>query len=203
MVLKPGSGISSLAVVAVGLVSATVAPPAAAQFIQALPDPDSPVSRLSSYIRILAGSPRNLDALLGAGRAALEVGDANAALGFFSRAEEIAPLNGRAKAGLGAALANIEKPQDALRLFAQAASLGAPDAEFARDRGLAHDLTGDWRRAQRDYQLALRSKPGDDETVRRYALSLGIAGDRAQALQVLDPLLRRQDQGAWRARAFI
>ena len=96
----------------------------------------------------------------------------------------------------------LEKPDDALRLFGEAASLGIPDSELARDRGLAYDLRGDNRRAQRDYALALRRGP-DDEVVRRYALSLGISGDRSQALTMLDPLLRKQDQGAWRARAFI
>ncbi|AYJ87157.1 hypothetical protein D3Y57_16010 [Sphingomonas paeninsulae] len=43
----------------------------------------------------------------------------------------------------------------------------------------------------------------DDETTRRYALSLGISGDREDAMKMLDPLLRKQDQSAWRARAFI
>lgn len=195
--------VSSFALLAAALLPAIAATPATAQFIQGLPDPNSPVERLGRFIRVLAGSPRDLNALIGAGTAALDVGDANAALGFFSRAEEISPSSGRAKAGLGAALANIEKPDDALRLFAQGASLGASPADFARDRALAYDLTGDWRRAQRDYALALQTHPDDDEAVRRYALSLGISGDRVRALQVLDPLLRRQDQGAWRARAFI
>lgn len=203
MPIKTVCRVPSFALLATALVPLATANPAAAQFIQALPDPNSPVERLGSYIRVLASSPRDLNALMGAGNAALQIGDANAALGFFSRAEEIAPSSGRAKAGLAAALANIEKPDDALRLFREAASLGAAPEAFARDRALAYDLTGDWRRAQRDYQIALQTNPADDETVRRYALSLGIAGNRAQALQVIDPLLRRQDQGAWRARAFI
>jgi hypothetical protein len=140
--------------------------------------------------------------LLGAGQAALDVGDPNAALGFFARAEEIDPRNGRAKAGLASALVQLEKPDDALRLFGEAMLLGVAESDIAKDRGLAYDLRGDNRRAQRDYTLALRKGP-DDEVSRRYALSLGISGERAQALTVLDPLLRRQDQGAWRARAFI
>jgi Flp pilus assembly protein TadD len=176
-----------------------------AQMVQPIPGvtvPADPMSTLSVHLRTLAANPRNLFALLGAGQAALEVGDPNAALGFFARAEEIDPRNGRAKAGLASTLVQLEKPDDALRLFGEAMSLGVPEADLAKDRGLAYDLRGDNRRAQRDYAMALRKGP-DDEITRRYALSLGISGERSQALTVLDPLLRRQDQGAWRARAFI
>ncbi len=178
---------------------------AQAQMVQPLPGvtvPADPMSTLSVHLRTLAANPRNLFALLGAGQAALEVGDPNAALGFYARAEEIDPRNGRAKAGLASTLVQLEKPDDALRLFGEAMSLGVPETDLAKDRGLAYDLRGDNRRAQRDYAAALRKGP-DDEITRRYALSLGISGERSQALTVLDPLLRRQDQGAWRARAFI
>lgn len=178
--------------------------PAMAQMIQPIPGvtANDPVDTLSMHLRTLAANPRNLSALLGAGQAAIDVGDPNAALGFFARADEIDPRSGRAKAGLATALVLLEKPDDALRLFGEALSLGIADSELARDRGLAYDLRGDNRRAQKDYAIALRRGP-DDEVVRRYALSLGISGDRSQALTMLDPLLRKQDQGAWRARAFI
>jgi hypothetical protein len=177
---------------------------ATAQMVQPIPGvtANDPVDTLSMHLRTLAANPRNLSALLGAGQAAIDVGDPNAALGFFARADEIDPRSGKAKAGLASALVMLEKPDDALRLFGEAVSLGVPDGEVAKDRGLAYDLRGDNRRAQKDYALALRRGP-DDEATRRYALSLGISGDRAQALTMLDPLLRRQDQGAWRARAFI
>lgn len=187
------------------LASTFVAVPLAAQspqLVQSIPDPNDPVERLGRYIRVLAGSPRDLSALLGAGQAALDVGDANAALGFYARAEEVSPSNGRVKAGLGSSLVMIERPDDALRLFADAVALGVPEAALARDRGLAYDLRGDTVRAQRDYAMAI-ARGRDDELVRRYALSLGISGDRAGAMTMLDPLLRKQDQGAWRARAFI
>ncbi|CAN5147797.1 hypothetical protein BH09PSE3_BH09PSE3_25670 [soil metagenome] len=161
-----------------------------------------PADMLSMHLRTLAVAPRSLSALLGAGESALAVGDPNAALGFYARAEQVDPRSGKAKAGLASALVMLERADDALPLFAQAVSLGIPEAEVASNRGLAYDLRGDSRRAQRDYQLALKHAP-DDETTRRYALSLGISGDRAQAMTLLDPLLRKQDQSAWRARAFI
>ena len=178
--------------------------PVSAQMVQRIPglSANDPADSLSMHLRTLAANPRNLFALLGAGQAAIDVGDPNAALGFFARADEIDPRSGKAKAGLASALVMLEKPDDAIRLFGEAISLGVAETDIAKDRGLAYDLRGDNRRAQRDYAVALR-RGSDDEVTRRYALSLGISGDRAQALTMLDPLLRKQDQGAWRARAFI
>jgi Flp pilus assembly protein TadD len=164
--------------------------------------PADPADMLSMHLRTLAVAPRSLSALLGAGDSALAIGDPNAALGFYARAEQVDARNGKAKAGLASALVMLERADDALPLFAQAVSLGVPEDEIARDRGLAYDLRGDSRRAQKDYALALKRRP-DDETTRRYALSLGISGNRAEAMTLLDPLLRKQDQSAWRARAFI
>lgn len=157
---------------------------------------------LSMHLRTIAAQPRNVSALLGAGRAALEVGDPNAAIGFFARAEEVDSRSGAARAGLASALVSMERADDALKLFGEAVSLGVPESEIAKDRGLAYDLRGDPQRAQRDYALALR-RGSDDEVTRRYALSLGISGERERALQLLKPLLYKKDQGAWRAQAFV
>ncbi|MDB5685143.1 MAG: hypothetical protein JWM75_2841, partial [Sphingomonas bacterium] len=168
----------------------------------AQPPADDPVEALGRYLRVLATMPRNLDALKGAGRAALAIGDANAAISFFARAEAITPRDGRIKSGLAAALVQMEQPKTALKLFGEAVALGVPEAELASDRGLAYDLRGDNRRAQQDYALALRSAP-DDETTRRLALSQAISGDRTGAMATLDALLRRQDRAAWRVRAFV
>src|SRR3546814_3470546 len=74
--------------------------------------------------------------------------------------------------------------------------------KFAAERGLAYDLIGAQAYAQRDYRLAL-DQGKSDETARRYALSLGISGQKDAAIAILDPLLREQDRAAWRDRAFI
>lgn len=161
-----------------------------------------PAALLSENLKALARDPYNVDALVQAGLGALAVGDANAAFGFLARAEELSPSNPRVKAGLGSALTMMEKSREALRLFDEAAALGAPERDIAADRGLAHDLEGEGKKAQKDYLAALAAAPSDEVT-RRLALSLGIAGERDAALARLDPLIRRNDQGAWRARAFI
>jgi tetratricopeptide (TPR) repeat protein len=161
-----------------------------------------PGAELRRNLVTLANNPRSLDALVGAGRAANAMGDSEAALGFFARADEIDPANGRVKAGIAAALVRMERAEQALPLFARAIALGAPEAEIAADRGLAYDLAGDPARAQSDYRLALRQR-SDPEIERRLALSLAIGGQRDQALQVLDPQLRRRDRAGWRAQAFV
>ncbi len=167
-----------------------------------LPAVLSPSDTLAQNLRILASNPRDVTALTQAGISALAVGDPNAALGFLARAEQLSPTNGRVKAALGSVMVMMERPRDAIPFFSQALALGIPETLFAKDRGLAFDLLGDPRAAQRDYALALR-QGRDPETVRRMALSLGITGAKDQALTMLDPLIRQQDQAAWRARAFI
>lgn len=162
----------------------------------------SPAVTLSENLKALARDPYNVDALVQAGQGALAVGDPNAAFGFFARAEELSPSNARAKAGLGSALTMMEKPRDGLRAFDEATALGISETLILSDRGLAHDLTGDAKKAQKDYLAALKATPSDEVT-RRLALSLGISGEKEAALSRLDPLIRKNDQAAWRARAFI
>lgn len=157
---------------------------------------------LQNALQRLALYPGDIDALIDAGNAALLLQDPQAAIGFFARADEMSPGNGRVKAGLGSALLLNENPYEALRLFDEAKKLGVPETVYAADRGLAYDLVGNSNAAQDDYELALR-RGADDETIRRYALSLGISGDRAAAEAQLDPLLRKRDAAAWRTRAFV
>lgn len=157
---------------------------------------------LTSYIRVIATDPRNIRALIGAGRAALRLGDTEAALGFLARADELDPRSAQTKAGLAAALTMMDRPRDAMPLFDEALRLGIRESDIAGDRGLAYDLMGDPIRAQKEYALALKNAP-DSEVMRRLAISQGAAGKMALALDTLDPLLRKQDRAAWRDRAFI
>jgi tetratricopeptide (TPR) repeat protein len=161
-----------------------------------------PGAELRRNLSSLAENPNSVAALTGAGRASLDMGDAAAALNFYERADEIAPHDGATKAGMARAMVRLERGRDALPLFAEAVSLGVSESEIAGDRGLAWDTIGEPRRAQADYQMALRR--GDDPEVRRrLALSLAISGDRQAALQAIDGQLRQQDRAAWRTQAFV
>ncbi|PTQ61161.1 sporulation related protein [Sphingomonas aurantiaca] len=169
--------------------------------IQAIPG-TTDADRLGDEMRKLASNPRNIDALIRAGDLSMGLGDLSGAAALFARAEKVNPRDGRAKAGMASILVRSERPGEALRYYAQAESFGLDPRTFAADRGLAYDLIGQQDRAQRDYRVALRDAP-DDETTRRYALSLGISGKQELALQQLAPLLLKSDRGAWRSRAFI
>ena len=163
---------------------------------------ESPGAALARNVRVLAESPRNFEALIGAGKAALATGDPEAAIGFYGRAEEVNPRSWTPKIGQGAALVQMMDAPAALAAFGQAQRLGASQLALALERGLAFDLSGDQARAQSDFRVALGGSD-PSEARRRLALSLAISNKRAEALAILDPLLARRDPGALRARAFV
>jgi Flp pilus assembly protein TadD len=159
-------------------------------------------AELRNAMRRLANNPKDLDALIDAGTASLQLGDTNAAIDFFTRAEAIAPNNGDVKVGLATSMLRKENPVEALRLFDEAERLGMPTRSFALDRGLAYDLVGDFVSAERQYQTAALSGPSDEITLRR-GISLGVQGRDDDSMRLMKPLLEKNDPGAWRAQAFI
>jgi Flp pilus assembly protein TadD len=165
---------------------------------QEVPTNDS----LSRNLHELAENPRSLSALTGAGKAALDAGDAQGALTFFARAEDVAPRDGRVKMWIGATLVQLEQPRAAMKFFKDATDLGLSEADVARERGLAWDLVGEPRRAQRDYRLALGRGP-DAEVSRRLALSLAISGEREAALRLLEDPAVSGDRATERTRALV
>ncbi|MGU3390282.1 SPOR domain-containing protein [Sphingomonas sp. M1A8_2b] len=183
------------------VLAASPRPVVAQEVVQMLPG-TTDADRLGDVMRQLASNPRDVDALIKAADLSMGLGDLSGAAALLARAEKVNPRDGRIKAGMASILVRSERPGEALRYFAQAESYGLDPRRFAADRGLAYDLIGEQDRAQRDYRLALREAP-DDETLRRYALSLGISGKQDLALQQLAPLLQKSDRGAWRSRAFI
>src|SRR5690349_3126245 len=166
------------------------------------PYAESPAAALARHVRTLASDPRDFSALIGAGKAALELGDTQAAAGFFARADEVDPKSPLPQAGMGAISVANGEPKAALPYFTRAQQLGAPVATFGADRGLAYDLMGRQAQAQADYRAALGG-PDGDEARRRLALSLAISGDRAGALSALAPLAAKGDVAAGRTRAFV
>ena len=166
------------------------------------PYDESATAALGRYVRTLASDPKDFEALIGAGKSALAVGDTQAAAGFFARADDVDPTSPLPQAGMGAVAVANGDPKSALPYFKRAQQLGAPVASFACDRGLAYDLMGQQTQAQADYRLAL-SGADSDETRRRLALSLAISGNRAAAIDTLAPLSAKGDPGTARVRAFV
>lgn len=165
------------------------------------PTPSPSLNDLNAAMRDLARNKNDVAALLRAGWASLDLGDTQAALGFFTRAQTLQPQNGEVKAGLASTALHNGSPVVAVRLFAEAEASGTPMARYAADRGLAMDLVGDNVSAQRFYRQALAYKD-DPEVDRRLALSQAIAGDLAGSEATLLPLLQHRDLAAYRTRAF-
>lgn len=157
--------------------------------------------RLNNALNRLGRNPQDTDALIEAGEASLELGDVQAAMGFYQRATSLSAANPRAKAGLAAALVLSQDPFSAIPLFEEAARAGPLEPARLADRGLAYDLVGDNLTAQNYYRQSLAGGPSD-EAVRRLAISQAISGDRKAMEVTLSPLLQRQDKAAWRTRAF-
>lgn len=183
----------------VACVTMPIAASAQQAVVQQLPNPAS--ERLNEAMRQLSRNPGSLPALIAAGRASLELGDTDAAAGFFNRAQAAAPGNGAVLAGQAVVALRLEDPVAALDLFDQAALAGEDISGLAAERGLAFDLIGENARAQEQYGIAL-ARNENAETVRRLALSYAIAGDQAASEAILLPLLQRRDLAAYRTRAF-
>ena len=167
--------------------------------VQAVPSMDT--MTLNAALNRVAQNPRDANALIDAGNAAMTLGDTDASIGFFRRAGQIAPLDGRVKAGLAGAYVRNGDPFSAIPLFDAAEQAGASSAEMLSDRGLAFDLVGNGPKAQAYYRAAL-ARGANDEVQRRLALSLAISGDSRGSAAALSPLLVRQDKAAWRTKAF-
>ena len=159
-------------------------------------------AELRAAMRRISFDPSDADAMADAGNASLALGDANAALNFFTRANALRPGNSRIVSGLATATVRTENPFEALGLFDQAIRLGANERSIALDRALAFDLLGNFGRAQQDYKLARTAFISDDLIIRQ-AVSLSLAGQKEAADAMLLPLLQRNSSTAWRARAFM
>ena len=194
--------IPTRAIGALILIAALGAPafPVAAQY--AAVSPADPGTSLAGALRTLSNEPRNFQALIAAGRASLDMGDTQAAAGFYGRAEEAAPQSPVPKIGMGAAMTAMGDARGAMTYFDRAQGLGAPQSLLALDRGLAFDLLGQQSRAQSDYRVAMFGTQAD-EARRRLALSLAISRDIKGAAATLEPLLVRRDVAAVRTNAFV
>jgi Flp pilus assembly protein TadD len=194
------SFVGALCACAAGL-AAAVAAPASAQGSYS-PYDETPAAALARYVRALAEDPKDFNSLIGAGRAALALGDTQAAAGFFARADAVNPQSPLPQAGMGAVQTANGEPKAAMPYFDRAEQLGASQTVLGCDRGLAYDLLGQQAKAQADYRAALAGADSD-EARRRLALSLAISGDKAGALAMLAPLSAKGDSAVPRIRAFV
>ncbi|MDC8754134.1 tetratricopeptide repeat protein [Erythrobacter sp. sf7] len=166
------------------------------------PLPSEEVQRLNRALVALAKAPRDLDALVEAGTAAMGVDDLEAAVGFYGRAADIDPGHPRVALGLGTVYLRSGRPADAIPQFDRARAAGVPEREVLADQALAYDLVGNQAAAQAAYARVIELDPGNDEARRRLAVSNAISGNRVRFEEALRPLLDKRDMAAFRARAF-
>lgn len=184
----------------VGVALAVTPAPVRAQYGYVAPE--TPSDALARHMKTLATDQRNFQALIGAGKAALALGDTQSAAGFFGRAEEAWPSSPMPQIGKGAALAQEGDGVGALPYFTRAQQLGATALSFALERGLAYDLLARHAEAQADYRSVLTGVDGD-EARRRLALSLAISGNKTEAIATLGPLMAKGDAAGARVRALV
>ena len=94
----------------------------------------APSAALARYVRTLASDPKDFQSLIGAGQAALELGDAQAAAGFFARADEVNPRSPLPQAGMGAVSVANGDPQGGIALFHSARSSSVRSVAMLRLR---------------------------------------------------------------------
>ncbi|AWW74009.1 SPOR domain-containing protein [Erythrobacter sp. KY5] len=174
--------------------------PTSRAVVQPLPSPE--VQRLNRALMELARRPRDLRSLLEAGEASLEVGDYDAAAGFYGRAADLEPNDARVKLGLGRVYLRSGRPLEAIQLFNAANASGASARDLLPDQALAFDMVGDQEAAQAAYLRSLELAPQNSEVRRRLALSYAISGDADGFQTTLAPLLEERDPASFRARAF-
>jgi Flp pilus assembly protein TadD len=194
------SFVGALLACASGL-TAVAATPASAQGSYS-PYNETAAAALARYVRALADDPKDFNSLIGAGRAALELGDSEAAAGFFARADDVDPRSPAPEEGMGAVQVASGDAKGAIPYFTRAQKLGASQAMLGCDRGLAYDMLGEQAKAQADYRAALNGADAD-EARRRLALSLAISGNKAEALAAIAPLAAKGDSTTARVRAFV
>lgn len=204
--VRVGGILASSTFSGVGLAAllAAAAPAVAQEVVQPLPP--HAAQDLNNALRALSQDPRDVEALLAAGEASLELRDPDAALGFFRRAEAVDAANPDIRTGMAGAQLLLGDPVESLRLFAEAEAAGADLTDYLPERGLAYDLVGDNLRAQQQYLAVLNegdlTRDADAMVRRQLALSQAIAGDIASSEATLLPLLQAEDRAAFRTRAF-
>jgi tetratricopeptide (TPR) repeat protein len=145
------------------------------------------------YAKLLAGDPKNMNALLGMGRAQIASGDAQSGLDHLNRALSLTVQldNDEEKAAvlqsIGAAYRDLNKPEDALNNFRQSLEIrrrlgdkGGIAAALTSIARVQAELMGKTDNALKSYQEALRlhREIGDKRGIGDTLLSLGVLFER-------------------------
>ena len=108
---------------------------------------------------VLRADPRHLDALSMIGVLALQSGNAQAAVDYFTRATEVAPDFADAFYNRGVAQGELKRWDDALESYARAIALAPDNARVHNNRGNVLQKMQRWSEALASYERALKLRP--------------------------------------------
>lgn len=133
-----------------------------------------------------------------------EAGEAAAAAAAWTEAIALSPDDPALHLALGASLWRAQRPDDAGKAFARAATLAPSPAPFQNQLGKVWQALGEHARARDAFAASLAAAPGSAETTFNLAVAHQFTGDPARALEgyatalKLDPaLLESANNLAW------
>ncbi len=151
-----------------------------------LRDPDAAVIAIQRAIEL---DPTHIEARTLLGWIELEVrGNADAAIGEYTKVIEIKPDSPQAHVNLGVALKNKGEINKALESYNRALDLQEGYVEALSNRGWVYIEQEKWPEARRDFNHALKVKPEDPGALQGLAQVLEKTRDYAGAQSVLSQL---------------
>jgi tetratricopeptide (TPR) repeat protein len=150
----------------------------------------------SIYEEVLAGEPRNADALHLLGLVLAATGRAQDAVNLIGSAVSLQPSNAAMYLNLGNALLQLGRLEPALANFGQAVRLAPKDAKAHNSLGVALERANRPEEALHCFRQALSFDPNNAEAHHNAGLVLAAQGRHADALASLDRALALQPQQA-------
>jgi tetratricopeptide (TPR) repeat protein len=125
------------------------------------------------------------------------IGDAAAS---YLRALQLDPRDANTSMNLGLAYLALGQREDALRYTERATILDPRSADAWSNLGVALEATGDFARAEAAYRRSLDLNPAQQQTLLNLGLNLTTQGKGADAVIIMERLLKNSDTPATRKR---
>jgi Flp pilus assembly protein TadD len=120
----------------------------------------------------------------------LEIGAIDDAIQTFNKVAGNSPARLDAELGLAHTQLALHKPDAALDFLDRAGKIAPHDPRVLIGRGVALDYLGRHTEAQSDYRTVLKEAPEHVAARNNLALSLALAGDFPQAIDIMTQLMR-------------
>lgn len=147
-------------------------------------------SAATFYGRAAQSAPSDPTPLVALGDVLWQMKNPSESARVLEAARKIAPHNDDALRGLGRAYVGLNEPKKAQEAYLTALEVDPSNARTLSGLGIAYDLEGDHATAQSHYRAGLALAPNDGDLKNNLAYSLISAKDYADAVEVLEPLLR-------------